>query len=114
MSPRRSHAPPRRDAPGPLFGGRPLAAVRADLDRLQSCYALWFDYVAQEASGTVPLAGAVGQTLGLIRQLERAVGRAEADRAYSAACQAHHDETGRCHRSGCGQRRPCGCPDDAA
>ena len=65
------------------------------MDRLQSCYALWFDYMAQEASGTVPLAGAVGQTLSLIRQLEGVVGRAEATRAYAAACQAHHDETGR-------------------
>ena len=34
----------------------------------------------------------------------------EADRAYQSARRAYWDETGRCHRSGCGQRLPCECP----
>jgi hypothetical protein len=109
----RLKAPVRRDA-GPLFGGRPLAEVLADRDRLRSCYELWFDYVAQEAQGAPPPAGAVGHTLATIRTLEPSLGRAEADQCYAQARAEYRQDTGRCHRSGCGRVLPCDCPDGAA
>jgi len=107
----RLKAPVRRD-PGPLFGGRPVAEVLADRDRLQACYELWFDYVAQEASGAVPPVGSVGHTLATIRTLERALGRAEADLCYDRTVRTYRQDTGRCHLHG--RPLPCPCPDGGA